>query len=113
MNSYIIWEDGYKGVDENACINQDGDFIGLKTGKFYPKEKFKKSETLKAIVKTCEDGSNTGMMHLSEESNNAIRKAFIGCELTFRRAHNFGNIAVYHCLENKDYYTQNELQILW
>lgn len=109
----IVWKSNGSGINERCVVNDNGDFVGVKTGTVYSKETHYCSDKIKAKVVRVDDKQLNGMIHLEPGSEQHIRKQnFIGCTLTFRKAHFFGDIQVYHCFETEEYFNQNELEVL-
>lgn len=108
---YNIWSNKRRGISERCLIKDNGDYIGQNTGEIYLKENHYHSSKIKGKIVKIDKVNNTGMLHLDEAMVNRKGK-YIGCVATFERAHYFGNIQVYRCLELKEYFTQNEIEIL-
>lgn len=104
---------GKQSPIERVIENGKGDFVGLETGKIYRGEEYYASPTLRATVVSIDEEQKNGMIHLEPGSEYHLKKQnFIGCTMTFRRAHNFGELTVYQCIETGEYYNQNELKVL-
>lgn len=120
MYLYTVWEKNGFGVHEKCLMNDDGNFIGQKTGKVYDKENYYASKQIKGKIVAVDSANNTGMLHLTadlsetgEENNKSIKSKFIGCTVTLEGAHYFGSFKVYRCLElNGEYFSDTEVQIL-
>lgn len=150
MRMYTVWtsksmpERGYdwsnQGVNEKCLIRENGDYIGLETGKVYEKENFHHSKQFRAKIVAVENDNNTGIYHLdkdfrkhfgyekidksisnrleqldietSENNKYSWKIKYIGCYVTIEKAHFYGNVEVYRCKELGDYWTSNEIEII-
>ena len=99
-------------LDEKCLLNDQGDYIGCKTGNTYFSESHKHSKKFKAKITHIDTLDNTGMVHLSEKSAIERKAKFKGCYVTVEKAHRMGDILVYRCMENGDYYSQSEIEII-
>lgn len=120
MYLYTVWKKNRFGIDEKYLMNDNGDFIGNKTGDIYSKEDHYASEQQKAKIIAVDNENKTGMYHLyaelskiNEENNKSIKSKYIGCTVTLETAHWSGDVRVYRCLElNGEYFSDSEVQIL-
>lgn len=99
-------------VDEQCLINNEKDYVGVKTGNTYSGTEYRHKENYKAKIIGIEPVNNTGMIHLTEEKAIEKKAKYIGCVVTLEKAHKMNGAIVYRCLENHDYYTETEVQII-
>lgn len=119
MQTYTVWTKNYTSVDEKCLRNIDGDYIGIQTGTKYSVENHYHSEQLKAQIVAVDSVNQTGMIHLygesktdGDENRQFWKSKYIGCYVTVERAHYFGELTVYRCLELGDYWSSNEIKLL-
>jgi len=136
MNIYTVWSKRVKtGVNEKCLLKEDGNYTGVETGKNYSKEEYYHSKQFKARIISIDIENKTGMYHhykeFQDDKNiNVIKRLnyigidtrednkyswklkYIGCYITVEKAHLFGSIQVYYCLELNDYFSGNEIEII-
>jgi hypothetical protein len=118
MQTYTVWKNNYTGINEKCLMNEDGNYIGIKTGDKYLKSEHYHSQQLKAQIISVDESNQTGMIHLYKEANEigenkkSWKEQYIGCYITVEKAHWCGDIQVYRCLELGDYWSSNEIKIL-
>lgn len=109
----IVYKCNKEGINEKCVKNDNGDFIGIDSGKTYPKVGHYSCTKILGKVIKIDQKNLTGMFHLGLDSlEYEKKKKFIGCIMTFREAHMFGNIKVYQSYETGEYFSQNELEII-
>jgi len=120
---YTVWrgKEGLGiGVNEKCLITDNGDYVGLKTGKKYLKGDHYHSFQIIGKIITVDEINSTGMYHFDgewsdkgEENKKSFKEKYIGCIVTLERAHFFGDIQVYRCLElNNEYFSDKEIEII-
>jgi hypothetical protein len=107
------------GVKELCVLNENNNYIGIKSGKVYSRNEYYHKKQLNAKIIQADEDNNTGMCHLfkefesyEEENRKSWKKAFIGCYVTVEEAHYYGGMRVYRCLELEEYFSENELELL-
>jgi hypothetical protein len=132
MQLYTVWEASGKldskeakesylgtGIDEKCLMNEEGDYVGQDTGQIYPRDKHYHSDQLIGIIITVDEDNKTGMMHLdgpawaddSEINEKTMKARYTGCRVTLESAHFADGIAVYRCLELREYFSELEVKI--
>lgn len=112
-NLEYVWSKTNVGVGEKCLKNEAGDFIGVETGTLYSQEGYYASDKLKGIVRSVDEKQLNGMIHLDPlEETWKNKYNFIGCKMSFRKAHLYGNLQIYQSFETGEYFNQNELEIL-
>jgi len=118
MQIYHVWKNNCMGLNEECLLNENRDYVGIKTGKIYDRNLHYHSEQYKAKIIAVDDINQTGMYHLykeineKEENNKSWKIKYIGCLVTVERAHHCGDLDVYRCLELGDYWSENEIKII-
>ena len=117
MKTFTVWHK-HTGVNEKCLMVENGDYIGIDTGKLYKKDDdHHHSKQHIGIITSIEGVDQTGMIHLDQGSEGlkkkqGMMKNFIGCYVTLEAAHWYGETRVYRCREFGDYVTSNEVKIL-
>mgnify|MGYP006924683345 CR=1 FL=1 len=99
-------------------MNEQGDYVGIKTGRIYGKRYHYHSEQLKSKIVAVDDANKTGMYHLYGEDNeredNKIswKRKYVGCIVTVERAHYADGLEVFRCNELGEYFTENEIELM-
>ena len=120
MQLYIVWTKLSSGINEKCLLREDGNYIGVETGKLYSiKDGYYTSKLYKAKIKNVDNINKTGMYHLyegwdenTEENNKSFKQKFIGCFITVREAHYADDLKIYQCLELNEYFSEDEIEIL-
>jgi len=121
MLLYTVWKDNTLGIKERCIMNQNGNYVGIKTGKTYSNLEYSASKQYAAQIVDVDSINNTGMYHLNEgwefegrieENKKSWKQKFIGCFVTIEKAHIYGELIVYRCLELNEYFSSNEIKIL-
>ncbi len=109
------------GVGEKCLMTSTGDYVGIKTGKFYPKRFHYHSRLYRGRIKGIDDENKTGMYHLYDdpdvsnykdgENRAGWKRNYIGAIVTVRVAHSAGKHIIYYCLELDEYFSDDEIQI--
>lgn len=110
---------GATGVEEPCLIKDDGNYIGIKTGKLYPRSEYYHRNQFKAKIIAVDNNNKTGMLHLYrdtsfhiEENAKSKKEKYLGCIVTVEEAHWNGDIRVYYCNELNEYFSDSEIQII-
>jgi len=117
MKTFTIWFK-FTGINEKCLMTEDGDYIGIDTGKLYKKDDdHHHSKQHIGIITGCDEVDVTGMIHLDQgmtglTEKQQMMKKYKGCYVTLEAAHWYGEIRVYRCRELKEYVTSNEVRIL-
>lgn len=98
-------------LDEQCLINNNGDYVGCKTGNIYSQKEHMHKEKYKGKIVHIDTFNMTGMIHLSEQIYRDIKAKFLGCKVTLEKAHLCGELTIYRCLENGEYYSENEVEV--
>lgn len=117
MNIYTVWTKSGTGINEKCIMNDIGNYIGINTGVCYNSFEHYHSEQFKAQIIAADSFNNTGMIHLydhedTKENKREWKTKYIGCFVTVEKAHMFGELYVYRCLELGEYWSSNEIKIL-
>ena len=118
MEIYHVWQNNCISVGEECLKNERGDYVGMKTGNIYDSSKHYHSEQFKAQIIAVDEINQTGMYHLSkehnekEENNKSWKLKYIGYLITVEKAHLYGNLQIYRCLELGEYWSGNEIKIV-
>jgi len=132
MKLYTVWSiKSYKNkeeakrkhlgnsIEEKCLIREDGNYIGVKTGKIYPKETHYHSENLEGIIIAVDSENKTGMYHLNagwtedtDENRASYKKKYLGCHVTLQKAHLYNSLQIYRCIELDEYFSENEVKII-
>lgn len=117
MNIFRVWDKTSTGINERCYMKDNGDYIGIDTGRLYKKDNgYYHSKQHIGVIKKIDEENMTGMYHLSEDSEFDYKsqkmKKYMGCVVTLESAHSFNKIKVYRCIELDEYVTSNEVEIL-
>lgn len=119
MQLYTVWKKDGTGINEKCLMNTDGDYIGIETSKKYSSTNHYHSKQYKAQIVAVDNKNKTGMYHLykelndnDEENSKSWKSKYIGCCVTVEKAHWYGDIQVYRCLELNEYFSSNEIKII-
>jgi len=111
---FSVYTNKWIGVREDCLMTTSGDYIGLDTGTFYSKKDHYHSPMVKAKIKSADDENKTGMHHLSEKEENNIsyKRKYIGAIVTLKAAHWAGKHRIYYCMELKEFFSDDEIEII-
>ena len=120
MQLYIIWNKNSVGINEKCLLREDGNYIGVETGKLYGiKEGYYASKLYNAKIKSVDDINRTGMYHLyeywhngMEENKKTFKQNYMNCFITVKEAHYVDELKIYFCLELNEYFSEDEIEIL-
>lgn len=108
-------------LNEKCLWNVGGYYVGLETGKKYITTTHRHCPQLQAIIRAVDTDNQTGMLHLNpgtpqdadpQENRTDWKTRYVGCRVTVEEAHFYGDKKVFRCLELKEYFSEDELEIL-
>jgi len=116
---FSVYKNNWTGVPEDCLMTTSGDYIGIETGTFYSKNEHYHSPMVKAKIKSPDDKNKTGMYHLctelsalKEENNVSYKRKYVGSIVTLKAAHWAGKHRIYYCMELKEFFSDDEIEIL-
>jgi hypothetical protein len=118
---YTVWRNDRISIDENekCLLRDDGNYIGLETGKVYDKNEHYHSKQFKGKIISIDNDNLTGMYHLykelndnEEENNYSFKQKYLGCYVTLERAHFADGLQIYRCNELEEYFSEKEIELL-
>jgi len=119
MEILTVWNNNKTGLNEECLRNENGNYIGIKTGTIYDCHVHYHSQQYEAIIISVDETNMTGMYHLykelndnNNENNKKWKRKFIGCYVTVEKTHWCGEKQIYRCLELGDYWSSDEIKLL-
>lgn len=112
MKVHTVYINHYTGVGEQCIKNINDDYIGLETGNIYPKDTHYSRLQHPARIIAVDKENETGLYHLSGGNRHEWKSKYIGGIVTVEKAHYFGDLQIYRCLELDEYFSGNEIELL-
>lgn len=115
--TFTVWK-GFVGVGEKCLRKENGDYVGVTSGRIYPAADHRHSERKNAQIIAADRQNLTGMAHLWTKDAGGWanrfewKSKFIGCFVTVESAHKYQDLLVYRCRELDEYFSEKELKIL-
>jgi hypothetical protein len=111
---FSVYRNNWTGIGEDCLMTTSEDYIGLNTGNFYSRKDHYSCPMVKAKIKATDDKNKTGMYHLSEQEENKVsyKRKYIGAIVTLKAAHWAGKHRIYYCMELKEFFSDDEIEIL-
>lgn len=117
--TYHLWKNNGTGMNEEVLDTSANYYIGVDTGIRYSKKEYYISEYKKARIKSVDEINKTGMYHLyaelndeEDENNSAFKLKYINAIVSVKRAHYADDKPVYYCHELKEYFSEDEIELL-
>jgi hypothetical protein len=119
MELYTVFAKKGFGVNNPCLMDDNGDYIELKSGLKHSKNDYYHRKQFKAKIVSVDNINQTGMYHLSkgwdddnEENNFSKKSSYLNCFITVEEAHYNGGKRIFNCLELKEYFSEDEIELI-